>query len=88
MNVDFILGEKKFIKFDVKSAINQRIVITSARYKLYLGDNLVAEDDCDIISDDCVQLLLKPDEVGKYVLEVEYEIPPEIRKVRCKINVY
>lgn len=88
MGIDFILGEKKYVKFDIKSSIGQAIIVTSAKYTLSLNGSVIESGDCEIIEGNTLQLLLQPESKAKYDLEIEYEIPPEIRKVRCKVNVY
>lgn len=88
MNFSFILGEKKYLQFEIKSMINQKIVITDSSWTLYDSEGkTVQSGSCDI-DENTLQLLLQPDARGDYILEVSYDIPPEIRKVRCEINVY
>jgi hypothetical protein len=89
MNFDFILGEKKYIQFQVKSTIQQKVVITSATWSLKHAETMeeVLTGTCEIENDSEIQLLLMPEANGQYILEVTYTIPPEIRKVRCGISV-
>jgi len=87
MNFSFILGEKKYIQFEIKSMIQQKVVITDASWILIDAEGEeVLSGSCDV-DENNLQLLLQPENEGQYILEVTYNIPPEIRKVRCEINV-
>ena len=88
MLIDFILGERKYIQFEIKSSINQTVIITSATWKLLKDDEVVDSGDCEITEGNTLDVLLFPPGIGEFTLEVEYEIPPEVRKARCNINVY
>lgn len=87
MNFSFIIGEKKYIQFEIRSMIQQKVVITEATWILLdTKGKEVLTGNCEI-EDNILRLLLEPDAIGEYILEVTYSIPPEIRKVRCEINV-
>jgi LEA14-like dessication related protein len=83
---DFILGEKKYVKFKATSCDNLPIVITGAKYTLYADDVVIETGDC-IVNGDEFMALIQPDRRGCLVLEVEYTVAPETRKVRVAINV-
>ena len=88
MGIDFILGERKYIQFEINSSINQRVVITSATWKLLKGDDVIDDGECEITDGNTLDVLLYPVERGSFTLVIEYAIPPEIRKTRCSVNVY
>lgn len=89
MGIDFILGEKKHIEMEIKSTRPQKILIIDANYILYNENNEeVLTGICEIEDEHFIKILLEPTSRGKYTLEVTYTIPPEIRKARCKVNVY
>lgn len=89
MNFDFILGEKKYIQFEIKSMIQQKVVVISATWSLKDAETMaeVQNGTCEIENGSELKLLLMPEAKGSYILEVTYTIPPEIRKVRCGISV-
>ena len=66
--------------------IDKELAGTKLKKLLDTEGNEVLTGTCDI-EDNTLQLLLEPGDIGEYILEVTYEIPPEIRKVRCEINV-
>lgn len=83
---DFILGEEKYVKFKATSCDNAPVVITSATYVLYKGDEAVTTGSCTVDGSEFMALI-EPDEAGDFVLEVTYTVAPETRKVRVAINV-
>lgn len=83
---DFILGEKKYIKFKATSCENIPVVVTAAKYKLLDDNSILCSGNCEV-DGSLFMVLLEPTKAGSFVLEVEYTIAPEIRKVRVAINV-
>lgn len=83
---DFILGEKKYVKFKATSCDNMPVVITAATYTLSCGDEVVSTGSCTVDGPEFMALIC-PDKVGDFVLEVEYTVAPETRKVRVAIHV-
>ena len=83
---DFILGEKKYIKFRATSCDNLPVVITGAKYELYADDVTFDKGSC-IVDGNEFMALIEPAAVGDYTLEVEYTVAPETRKVRVSIHV-
>ena len=62
------------------------VIVTGAVYRLYERDVVIDSGDC-IVNDSQFMVLLEPTKVGSFVLEVEYTIAPEVRKVRVAIDV-
>ena len=83
---DFILGEKKYIKFKATSCDGLPVVITGATYSLMKDDTQIASGDC-IVDGGEFMALIEPTETGEFMLEVQYTVAPETRKVRVAIYV-
>lgn len=83
---DFILGERKYIKFTATSCNNEPVVITDAGYTLSKDGEVTETGICTIDGAD-IMALIAPDEIGDYILELTYTIAPETRKVRVAIHV-
>lgn len=86
MNVEFILGESKYIDFTVTSATNEQFVIAAASYQLKDGSTVIASGQCSI-DGTTISALLTPAVRGRFALEIAYTIPPETRKARVYVNV-
>ena len=83
---DFILGEKKYVKFKATSCDESPVVITDAKYVLYKDEATVSYGACEV-EGATFMALIEPTEVGDYMLDVEYTVAPETRKVRVAIHV-
>ncbi|MHB1154630.1 MAG: hypothetical protein ACYCWE_22375 [Eubacteriales bacterium] len=83
---EFILGEEKYIDFQVRSSITQTVVITSATYTLSKNGIVNISGVC-IINGNKLSVLLEPPELGVYLLEITYIIAEEKRKVRVSLSV-
>lgn len=83
---DFILGEKKYVKFKATSCDAVPVVVTGSTYQLTKDGVRVTSGFCETDGDKFMALV-EPPEVGDYMLEVEYTVAPETRKVRVAINV-
>ncbi len=83
---NYILGERKPIKLRATSCDGEPVIITSALYRLYRGDTLLTAFPCDIRGPE-ITAMIEPPAVGDYILEIEYTIAPEVRKVRVFIRV-
>lgn len=83
---DFILGEKKYIKFKATSYDGVPVIIIHAAYEL-LKDNVVVSSGACEINGESFMALIEPLNLGEHVLEVTYTVAPETRKVRVAINV-
>lgn len=83
---EFILGEEKFLDFQVRSTITQTVVITSATYKLSINgaDDIVG---ICVINGSKISVLLEPPNRGTYLLEITYVVAEETRKVRVHLSV-
>ena len=91
-NVEFKLGEKKYVCISVKSTNKKPFDVTSAKYILKNGDQKEASGECEISKRDdkeaILSALIQPMIKGTiYTLEYTYEIPPEIIKYEVKIKV-
>ena len=86
MNIRFIKGEKKYIQFLITSKKREPIIITNATFILTRNDEVILNGKCEI-EGSTVLVLLDPVNIGSYILEVTYTIPPEVRKARCVIDV-
>jgi hypothetical protein len=85
MSIKFFKGEEKYIQLLITSKKKEPIIITDATYTLTRNGEVVS-GKCEI-DDSTILILLNPSEVGSYMLEVTYTIPPETRKVRCVVDV-
>ena len=83
---DFILGEKKYVKFKATSCDDRPVIITGATYGLRKGEILEDSGFCTFDGNEFMALI-EPKETGDYTLEVEYTVAPETRKVRVAIHV-
>lgn len=83
---DFILGEKKYIKFKATSCDHTPVVITGATYRLTKDGTAETSGNC-LVNGDEFMALIEPQAIGDYVLEIEYTVAPETRKVRVYIHV-
>ncbi len=86
-SLHFVLGEKKYIWFEVKSTVNQIFTITEAAWELKRVDEVVASGICEIDGTNTVRLLLEPPSYGAYTLYVSYTVPPEVKKAQVNIIV-
>ena len=82
----FMLGERKFVNFEVTSKTAD-FIITNATYELSYNGSVVESGACEIDGHEISVLLTSPDEKGTYVMKVFYEIPPEIRGIEVVIEV-
>lgn len=82
----FILGEEKFVEFQVRSTKAQTVVITSATYELSKPSTTAITGICEIDGDK-ISTLLEPIEKGTYLFEVTYVIAEETRKIRINLLV-
>ena len=83
---EFLLGEEKYIDFQVLSTIAQTIEITSATFILSKSGATDVTGDC-VIDGDKISVLLEPIATGTYVLEVTYLIGDETRKIKVNVLV-
>ena len=83
---EFLLGEEKYIDFQVLSTIAQTIEITSATFILSKSGATDVTGDC-VIDGDKISVLLEPIATGTYVLEVTYLIGLETRKIKVNVVV-
>lgn len=83
---EFILGEKKYVWFKVTSKIEQKVVLKTATWSLTDGNDVLDHGDCEI-DGDTIKVLLCPTHKGCFMLNVEYHIPPEIKKTGVSIIV-
>lgn len=87
VNINFILGEDKYLKFLVKSTKNEEFEILRATYKLYKDRELETEGNCTI-NEHCITVKLNPlSKSMRYCLEITYYIADEILKKRVQIEV-
>lgn len=82
----FMLGERKFIDFEVTSK-NEDFIITSATYELSYNGEVIESGDCVIDGHGLSVLLTSPEEKGTYIMKVFYEIPPERRGIEVVVDV-
>lgn len=90
-NLDFILGERKYVTAVIKSCIDQTFTITEAKYELQstTGEH-IADGNCDVVDRNGtkeISALIEPPAMGTYILYFTYAIPPEIYKRRVTIYV-
>lgn len=86
MNIEFILGEQKYLDFNITSRTNEQFVISASTYQLKDGAEVLDNGNCDI-NGATLTVLLAPNKRGRFILEVSYTIPPETRKARVFVNV-
>lgn len=86
MDLDFILGERKNVQFEVNSTKNETVVVTEARWTLSDHGEEIMSGEC-VIEGNRMDVLLEPNREGRFELTVTYAIPPEIRKARRMVNV-
>lgn len=83
---DFIWGEEKYVDIQVTSKVNRPVVVESADFTLYKDFQVVQQGKCEI-DNAFVSALIKPPDVGQYLLEIRYTVPPETRKVKVVVRV-
>lgn len=81
----FIWGEEKYVDFQVKNRDNRPAVVTEADFTLFKDFQIVQQGECEI-DGSFVSALVDPPDVGKYLLEVRYTVPPETRKVKVVVE--
>lgn len=87
MNIDFILGEDKYVKFLVRSAKNDEFTIHSAKYELYLDTELEQIGECTIRGH-YIDIKLSPlTKSSLYRLVITYVIADETLKAKARIEV-
>ena len=82
----FMLGERKFVNFEVTSK-TEDFIITNATYNLSYNGEIIETGECIIEDHEISVLLTSPEEKGTYIMKVFYEIPPEIRGIEVVIDV-
>lgn len=90
--VNFDLGEKKYICISVRSTNGKPFDVTKAKYTLKNGTQTEESGNCEIEkrinAETIISALIDPAIKGAtYILEYEYEVPPEILKYRVAVNV-
>lgn len=85
-DLDFILGEKKLIEFEITSLKGETVVVASAEWSLTKQGEEVDHGECTV-DGKTLEILLEPGEIGTYELTITYKIAPEVRKARCIVNV-
>lgn len=80
--ITFKLGEKKYIRVEVKNCNGQPFEVTKARYVLRNSNEIEAEGDCLIQTGDgavILEALIQPlIKNTVYTIDITYEIPPEV----------
>ncbi len=84
--IEFLLGEQRYIRFDVISRKMQPVIITDASYVLQHNGTELARGNCEV-DGSTMKVFVNATEMGTMQLEVTYTVPPETRKARCCINV-
>ena len=85
----WILGEDKYVDLEIHSRQPGIAVIPRAEWSLTRAGEIKAEKTgiCEI-DGSRISALIEPNQTGKYVLEITYEVPPETRKVRVTLDVH
>lgn len=83
---NYLVGEKKYIEFEITSYEDEAIVITDALYALK-KDGITVETGKAEEDGNEIRILLDTDEPGVFLLEVAVTIPPETIKRTCVIRV-
>lgn len=83
---NYLVGEKKYIEFEITSCEDEAIVITDALYALQ-KDGITVETGKAEVDGNEIRILLDTDEPGVFLLEVAVTIPPETIKRTCIIRV-
>ncbi len=83
---NYLVGEKKYIEFEITSCEDEAIVITDALYALK-KDGITVETGKAEVDGNEIRILLDTDEPGVFLLEVAVTIPPETIKRTCVIRV-
>ena len=83
----FYVGENKYVQFEMISRKGEKVIVTDATYVITHNGEVVANGPCEIVNGNSVQFLIQMNERGTFDVELTYNIAPETRKARCKINV-
>jgi len=87
MDIDFILGEDKHVRFLVHSSKNDEFTIHSAKYELYLDTALEQSGD-GTIDGHYIDVKLNPlTKSSLYKLIITYVIADETLKTQVRIEV-
>lgn len=85
--VKYILGEDKYLKFEVKSVKNDSFIIDSAKYDLIDDGTVEVSGDC-VIDGHYIKVKLNPKkETILYSLMITYIIADETLKYKVRIEV-
>ncbi len=84
----WILGEDKYVDLEVRSTQPGIVVIPKAEWVLRRNGVTEVEQmgTCEV-NGTFISTLVEPQQIGTYTLEITYEVPPEIRKVRVILDV-
>lgn len=90
--VAFEMGEKKYVCISVSSTNKKPFDVTTAKYNLRNGDQIEASGSCEIDKrsdqETVLSALIQPMIKGAtYILEYNYEIPPEILIHEVRVQV-
>lgn len=85
--LNFLLGERKIIQFEVISLKKEPVVIVDASWVLTYQDGTVETGAVTITDDSIMEITLQPMAKGTHEMMITYTVAPEIRKVRCKVFV-
>lgn len=85
--VHFIFGERKYVWFDIRASGETGFTIQNAKWKLKKGGKEVTSGSCEVDSGTTVRVLLDPPERGDFILEMSYEVPPELKKSEVVVLV-
>ena len=78
-NVNFYLGERRYVKWDIVPTDKQNaVVISGASWRLNLSDGMEESTGSCAISGNRIGALIEPKQQGIYTLSITVMIPPEI----------
>ncbi|WP_154666508.1 hypothetical protein [Anaeromassilibacillus senegalensis] len=86
--MDWILGEDKYVDLEVRSRPAGPVVVPRAVWNLKRNiEGTIEQTGTCEVDGGRIGVLVEPQQVGAYTLEITYEIPPETRKVRVMLDV-
>lgn len=89
MQVEFILGEDKYVKIRVYDPVGAHFAIFGAQYELIRYGRPIEKGNAIISGEDEheISARISPPEKGGYVLEFTYQVADTTRKARVDIEV-
>ena len=87
-NVNFYLGERKFVEWDIVPTEHpSTVLISGASWKLTIADGIEESSGACTVSGSRIGALIEPKQIGIYTLSINVIIPPEVFIEEVQVSV-